>query len=61
MDKKQVSFRIEPRVIKRLKYLALEKDKTLTDLFVEAINDLFVKYKRENNEVAQQKELFDKE
>jgi len=45
MDKKQVTFRIEPETIKRLKFLAVEHDKTLTDLFFEAIQDLLEKYK----------------
>ena len=40
MDKKAVTFRIDPNIIKRLKYLALDYDKTLTDLFLEAIRDL---------------------
>ena len=44
MDKKTVTFRIDPAIIKRLKYLALEKDITLTELLLEAIQDLFKKY-----------------
>ncbi len=35
MDKKQVSFRIEPPIIKRLKYIALEQDRSLTDILLE--------------------------
>ena len=46
MDKKPVTFRIDPNLIKRLKYLALDYDKTLTDLFLEAIQDLLKKYKK---------------
>ena len=46
MEKKQVSFRIEPKTIKSLKFLALEQDKTLTDLFLEAIQDLLKKYEK---------------
>ena len=46
MDKKQVTFRIEPETIKRLKFLAVEHDKTLTDLFLEAIQDLLEKYNK---------------
>jgi len=46
MEKKQVSFRIESATIKRLKYIALENDKSLTDLFMEAIEDLLKKYEK---------------
>jgi len=46
MEKKQVSFRIEGATIKRLKYVALENDKSLTDLFMEAILDLLKKYEK---------------
>jgi predicted transcriptional regulator len=45
MDKKQVSFRIDPAIIKKLKFLALSQDRNLTDLFLEAIADLLKKYK----------------
>jgi len=45
MEKKQVSFRIEPAKIKKLKFLAVELDRSLTDLFLEAIDDLLEKYK----------------
>ncbi len=44
MGKKPVTFRINPVLIKRLKYLALDHDKTLTELFLEAIQDLIKKY-----------------
>ena len=46
MDKKQVSFRIEPSIIKRLKYIALEQDRSLTDIFIEAINDFLKKHEK---------------
>ena len=46
MDKKQVSFRIEPTVIKELKYLGVEQDRSLTELFLEAIADLLKKYNK---------------
>ena len=46
MEKKHVTFRIEPALIKKLKYLALDYDKTLTDLFVEAIQLLLKKYEK---------------
>ena len=38
------------------KYLALEQDKNLTDVFMEAIEDLFIKY-----EQMEDKEKGDKE
>ena len=50
MDKKPVTFRIDPNLIKRLKYLALDHDKTLTDLFLEAIQDLLKKYEKKAKE-----------
>ena len=46
MEKKAVTFRIDPTIVKKLKYLALDHDKTLTDLFLEAIQDLLNKYER---------------
>jgi DNA-binding protein YbaB len=48
MEKKQVSFRIDPQIIKKLKFLALEQDKVLTDLFLEAIQDLLKKYEKKS-------------
>ena len=50
MDKKPVTFRIDPNLIKRLKYLALDHDKTLTDLFLEAIKDLLKKYEKKTKD-----------
>ena len=46
MDKKQVSFRIEPSIIKRLKFIALEQDRSLTDLFLEGIKEILKKYEK---------------
>ncbi len=46
MDKKQVTFRIDPAIIKKLKFLAVEHDKNLTELFLEAIQDLMKKYEK---------------
>jgi len=46
MEKKAVTFRIDAAIVKKLKYLALDHDKTLTDLFLEAIEDLLKKYGR---------------
>jgi len=48
MDKKQVSFRIEPSIIKRLKYIALEQDRSLTDIFLEAIRDFLKKHEKKD-------------
>ncbi len=48
MDKKQVTFRIEPKIVKHLKFLAVEQDRSLTDLFLEAIQDLLKKYGKKN-------------
>ena len=48
MNKKQISFRIDPSVVKKLKFLAVELDRSLTDLFLEAIQDLLKKYKTKN-------------
>ena len=44
MNKKQVSFRIEPEIVKRLKFIAVEQDRSLTNLFLEAINEILKKY-----------------
>jgi len=46
MERKHVTFRIDPKIVKKLKFLAVEHDKTLTDLFLEAIHDLIQKYQR---------------
>ena len=46
MEKKPVTFRIDPKIIKKLKYLALDQDKTLTNLFLEAIQDLLKKHEK---------------
>ena len=47
MDKKQVSFRLDRATIKRLKFLAVEQERSLTDLYVEAIHDLLNKYEKD--------------
>jgi len=44
MEKKHVTFRIDPAIIKQIKFLAVEQDRSLTDLFLEAIQDLLKKY-----------------
>jgi predicted transcriptional regulator len=46
MEKKHVTFRIDPAIIKKIKFLAVEEDRTLTDLFLEAIQDLLNKYEK---------------
>ena len=47
MEKKHVTFRLDQPIIKRLKFLAVEHDRTLTDLLLEAIQDLFKKYEKQ--------------
>lgn len=61
MERRQVSFRIDPAVIKELKYIALEQDRKLTDLFMEAIEDFLKKYKEEKNIKSQQNSLLGNE
>ena len=48
MEKKQLTFRIDTNIVKQLKFLAVEKDRSLTDLLLEALKDLFEKYKKES-------------
>jgi len=45
-DLKQISFRADPTLVKKLKILAVEQETTLTKLFDEAANDLLKKYKK---------------
>ncbi len=49
MEKKHVTFRVEPQLVKKLKFLAVEHDKTLTDLFLEALQDLLKKYEKKKS------------
>ena len=49
MEKKHVTFRVEHTIIKELKFLAVEQERTLTDLFLEAIRDLLKKYEKKGN------------
>jgi hypothetical protein len=44
MDKKKVTFLIDASLLKDIKFLAVEKDRSLTDLYIEALNDLLKKY-----------------
>ena len=46
MEKKHVTFRIDPAIIKQIKFLAVEQERSLTDLFLEAIQDLLKKYNK---------------
>lgn len=46
MNKKQVTFRIDAALLKELKFLALETERSLTDLYIEALKDLLRKYKK---------------
>lgn len=48
MDKRQVSFRVEPEIVKRLKFIAVEQDRSLTNLFLEAINEILKKYEKKS-------------
>lgn len=42
--KKQTGVRLSPELIKQLKYLALDRDRSLTDIFEEAAKDIILKY-----------------
>jgi len=44
---KQVTFRVDAQLVKRMKFVALEKDRSLTDLLIEAIEDMLKKYERQ--------------
>ena len=44
--KKKVTYYIAPELIKKLKFLGVEKNRDLSDLIGEAINDLLKKYKQ---------------
>ncbi len=50
MEKKQVTFRIDPALLKNIKFLAVEKDRSLTYLFIEALLDLLKKYEKKTDE-----------
>ena len=49
MDKKQVTFRIDAALLKDIKFLAVATERSLTDLYVEALKDLLKKYKKKNS------------
>jgi hypothetical protein len=48
MEKKHLSFKIDTDIVKKLKFLAVEHDKTITDLLSESIQDLFKKYEKKS-------------
>ena len=48
VPRKQVAFRIDQDIVKRLKFIALEQDKTLTDLILEAIQYILKKYENKS-------------
>ena len=43
-DRRQLSIRVDPKLVKELKHLGVELDKSLTDLLIEAIDLLLKKY-----------------
>ena len=43
---KKATFRIDESILKQLKYLAVDQDRSLTDLYLEAIKDLLKKYEK---------------
>jgi predicted transcriptional regulator len=45
MPKKQTSFRLDSDMLKRLKLIALEKDKSLNSIILEALQDFLKKHK----------------
>jgi hypothetical protein len=46
VGKKVIAGHFDPAVSKQLRKLALEQDSTVQTLLIEAINELFVKYRR---------------
>ena len=53
MENKQTSFRLSPEILKKLKFIAVEHDKTLKDLYLEALEDLIKKYGKKSKECGQ--------
>ena len=47
MEIKQVTFRVDAQLVKRMKFVALEEDRSLTDLLIEAIEAMLKKYERQ--------------
>jgi len=48
MATKQTSFRVDSEVLKKLRFIALEHDKSLNDILLEAIQDLLKKYEKKD-------------
>lgn len=46
MPIKNINFRLDAAIAKKLKQLALDQDKTVTVLLLEAISDLLKKYEK---------------
>jgi predicted transcriptional regulator len=44
MERKQTSIRLDAQTLKKLKILAVESDKSLNEILLEAIQDLLKKY-----------------
>jgi len=47
---KKATFRIDEAILKKLKYLAVDQDRSLTYLYLEAIKDLLKKYEKKPKE-----------
>ena len=56
MDKKKVTFLIDASLLKDIKFLAVETERSLTDLYIEALKDLLKKLEDMANEVYKGKE-----
>jgi predicted DNA-binding protein len=46
-EKKQTGVRLNADLLKRLKYLSVDLERPLTDLFEEAVEDLLTKHQRQ--------------
>jgi predicted transcriptional regulator len=44
MEKRKLTFNIDSQIVKKLKFLAVETDRSITDLLTEAINKLISEY-----------------
>lgn len=53
-DKKMFATRVDPDLLKKLKHLSVDTEKTISELTEEALEDLLIKYldspKNKNNE-----------
>jgi hypothetical protein len=50
MEKKTLTFRLDKDTIKRLKYVALDQEKNLTELLYEGIHYLIEKYEKQTTQ-----------